>query len=149
MSLQEPAKKMSKSDPNPNNFVGLLEPPKSITKKFKRAVTDSEDPPRIASDPTTKPGVSNLLGILSAITGKSAADLEVEFEGRMYGHLKVAVAEAVCATLAPVQERYAEIRADRTQLDRVMSHGAERARQRARLTVEKVYEAVGFVPLRD
>ena len=112
-------------------------------------MTDSEDPPRIASDPTTKPGVSNLLGILSAITGKSAADLEVEFEGRMYGHLKVAVAEAVCATLAPVQERYAEIRADRAQLDRVMSHGAERARQRARLTVEKVYEAVGFVPLRD
>ncbi|MGL5297618.1 MAG: tryptophan--tRNA ligase, partial [Plesiomonas sp.] len=92
MSLLEPTKKMSKSDDNRNNVVGLLEDPKSVTKKIKRAMTDSEEPPVVRYDVAQKPGVSNLLDILSGVTGKTIAELEQEFEGKMYGHLKGAVA---------------------------------------------------------
>ncbi|MGL5119174.1 MAG: tryptophan--tRNA ligase, partial [Plesiomonas shigelloides] len=99
MSLLEPTKKMSKSDDNRNNVVGLLEDPKSVTKKIKRAMTDSEEPPVVRYDVAQKPGVSNLLDILSGVTGKTIAELEQEFEGKMYGHLKGAVAEAVSGML--------------------------------------------------
>lgn len=95
MALQDPAKKMSKSDDNRNNVIALLEDPKAAAKKIKRAVTDSEEPPRVAYDLENKAGVSNLLDILAGVTGKTIPELEAEFEGKMYGHLKGAVAEAV------------------------------------------------------
>ena len=145
MALQEPTAKMSKSDANPNNFVGLLEDPKKIAKKLKRAVTDPEDPPRIVHDPENKPGIANLLSILSAITKKTFAELEAEYEGKMYGHLKTDVAEAVCAMLEPIQQRYQQLRDDPAELERVMKVGAERARARAADTLQKVYDAVGLV----
>ncbi|WP_406664763.1 tryptophan--tRNA ligase [Gallaecimonas sp. GXIMD1310] len=145
MSLQDPTKKMSKSDDNQGNFIGLLEDPKKITKKIKRAVTDSDEPPRVAFDTENKPGVSNLLGILSAISGKSVEALEAEYEGRMYGHLKGDVADAVVSLIEPVQARFRELREDRPQLDAIMRDGAEKASARAAETLKKVYQAVGFV----
>ncbi len=101
MSLQEPEKKMSKSDNNPNNFIGLLEDPKKLAKKIKRAVTDSDEQANIYFNPTEKPGVSNLLTLLSLATGKSIKELEPEYTDKMYGHLKGDVADAVGALLEP------------------------------------------------
>lgn len=146
MSLQEPEKKMSKSDNNPNNFIGLLEEPKKLAKKIKRAVTDSDEQANIYFNPTEKPGVSNLLTLLSLSTGKSIKSLEPEYTDKMYGHLKGDVADAVVALLEPIQARYAEIRADRAYLDDVMRQGAEKASARAAETLAKVYNAVGFIP---
>ncbi|APD92839.1 tryptophan--tRNA ligase [Alteromonas mediterranea] len=146
MSLQEPEKKMSKSDNNPNNFIGLLEEPKKLAKKIKRAVTDSDEQANIYFNPTEKPGVSNLLTLLSLSTGKSIKALEPEYTDKMYGHLKGDVADAVVALLEPIQARYAEIRADRAYLDDVMRQGAEKASVRAAETLAKVYNAVGFIP---
>jgi tryptophanyl-tRNA synthetase len=145
MSLQEPTKKMSKSDENPWNFVGLLEDPKMISKKFKKAMTDSEDPPRVYFDLENKPGVANLLNILSGVTGKTVAALEAEYEGKMYGHLKGDVADAVINLLEPVQQRFREIRADQTLMQQVMREGAAKAREHASRTLAAVNTAVGFV----
>ncbi|SHH98847.1 tryptophan--tRNA ligase [Ferrimonas marina] len=147
MSLQDPTKKMSKSDDNANNRIGLLEDPKVITKKFKKAVTDSDDPAVVRYDLENKAGVSNLMSIYSATSGKSFAEIEAEFEGKMYGHLKVATAESVVAMLEPMQQRFKEIRADQAYLDAVMKRGAENARERAAATLAKVYEAVGLPPM--
>ncbi|WP_163935584.1 tryptophan--tRNA ligase [Paraferrimonas sp. SM1919] len=145
MSLQDPTKKMSKSDDNPNNIIGLLEDPKKIIKKVKKAVTDSEEPPVVRFDVEQKPGVSNLLSLLSGCTGKSIKALEAEFEGQMYGHLKVATAEAVVAMLEPIQARYKEIRADEAYLEQVMKEGAEKARARAQKTIKDVYQKIGLI----
>ncbi|MGV8927013.1 MAG: tryptophan--tRNA ligase [Ewingella sp.] len=147
MSLQEPTKKMSKSDDNRNNVIGLLEDPKSVTKKIKRAMTDSEEPPVVRYDIATKAGVSNLLDILSGVNGKTIAELEAEFEGQMYGHLKGAVAEAVAVMLTELQERYTRFRNDEALLQQIMREGAEKASARAKMTLKKVYEAIGFVTL--
>ncbi|MGQ8776770.1 tryptophan--tRNA ligase [Serratia sp. NA_112.1] len=145
MSLQEPTKKMSKSDDNRNNVIGLLEDPKAVAKKIKRAMTDSEEPPVVRYDVANKAGVSNLLDILSGVTGKSIPQLEAEFEGQMYGHLKGAVAEAVSGMLSELQERYHRFRNDEALLQQVMRDGAAKARARAQETLAKVYQAVGFV----
>lgn len=145
MSLQEPERKMSKSDTNPNNFIGLLEDTKKLTKKIKRAVTDSDEQANIYFNPQEKPGVSNLLTLLSLSTGKSVDALVPEYEDKMYGHLKGDVAEAVVALLSPIQQRYAEIRQDRAYLDEVMKSGAHKASERAAVTLQKVYDAVGFI----
>ncbi|MDF2183900.1 tryptophan--tRNA ligase [Grimontia hollisae] len=145
MSLQDPTKKMSKSDDNRNNVIGLLEDPKSIAKKIKRAVTDSDEPPRVLFDIENKPGVANLMGLMSVATGKSFAEIEAEYADKMYGHLKTDTADAVVAMLEPVQARYKEYRADRTYLDQVMKTGAEKASARAAYTLKKVYDVVGFV----
>ena len=147
MSLQEPTKKMSKSDDNRKNVIGLLEDPKAVTKKIKSAMTDSEEPPVIRYDIKNKPGVSNLLDILSGVTGKAIPELEAEFEGQMYGHLKGAVAEAVSGMLTEVQERFNRFRQDEAYLQEVMKEGAEKARARASVTLKKAYEAIGFVTL--
>ncbi|MBU9812290.1 tryptophan--tRNA ligase [Rahnella perminowiae] len=147
MSLQEPTKKMSKSDDNRKNVIGLLEDPKAVTKKIKSAMTDSEEPPVIRYDIKNKPGVSNLLDILSGVTGKGIPELEAEFEGQMYGHLKGAVAEAVSGMLTDVQERFNRFRSDEAYLQQVMKEGAEKARARASVTLKKAYEAIGFVTL--
>ena len=145
MSLQDPTKKMSKSDDNRNNVIGLLEDPKKILKKIKKAVTDSEEPPRVKFDVENKPGVSNLLSLMSGATGRSIEELEKEFEGKMYGHLKVATGEAVVAMLEPLQERYREIRADQAYLESVMRDGAKKAQARAEKTVKSVYEKIGLL----
>nr|WP_026318059.1 tryptophan--tRNA ligase [Algicola sagamiensis] len=146
MSLQEPAKKMSKSDENPNNFIGLLEDPKKVAKKLKRAVTDSDEQARIYFDVEEKPGVSNLLTILSCTTGRSIESLVPEYEDKMYGHLKTDTADAVVSMLEPLQARFNEIREDRAYLDQVMRQGAQAASVRANRVLKRVYDAVGFVP---
>ncbi|WP_026376900.1 tryptophan--tRNA ligase [Aestuariibacter salexigens] len=145
MSLQDPAKKMSKSDDNPNNFVGLLEDPKKIAKKIKRAVTDSDEQARIYFDTEEKPGVSNLLTLLSCATGKSVESLIPDYEDKMYGHLKGDVADAVVALLEPIQQRYQQLRHDRPTLDQIMRDGADKASQRAAKTLANAYQALGFV----
>ncbi|ATG75082.1 tryptophan--tRNA ligase [Zobellella denitrificans] len=146
MSLQEPTKKMSKSDDNANNFIGLLEDPKSIAKKLKRAVTDSEDPPVVRFDQQQKPGVSNLLTLMAGASGSSIPELERHFEGKMYGHLKTETAEAVLAMLEPIQRRFHELREDEVELRKVLTLGADKARAKAVQTLEKVYDVIGFVP---
>lgn len=145
MSLLEPTKKMSKSDENRNNVIGLLEDPKAVTKKIKRAVTDSDEPPVVRYDVVNKAGVSNLLDILSGVTGKRIGDLEAEFAGKMYGHLKGAVADAVSGMLSELQERYHRFRNDEAYLQEVMRDEAAKARARAAQTLDKVYDAIGFV----
>jgi tryptophanyl-tRNA synthetase len=145
MSLLEPTKKMSKSDDNRNNVIGLLEDPKSVVKKIKRAMTDSEEPPVIRYDVQNKAGVSNLLDILSGVTGQSVQELEQHFEGKMYGHLKGEVAEAVSGMLTDLQERYNRFRNDDELLQKIMREGAQKASAQAAETLKAVYEAIGFV----
>ena len=143
MSLQEPEKKMSKSDENENSFIALLDPPDVIARKLKRAVTDSDGEIRFAEE---KPGVSNLLTIYSAVTGKTVAESEKEFAGQGYGTLKQAVADAVIAELEPLQKRYAEVRGDKAFLEGVMTENAERAFCAARKTLSKVQRKIGLAP---
>lgn len=145
MSLLEPTKKMSKSDDNRNNVIGLLEDPKSVAKKIKRAVTDSDEPPVVRYDIENKAGVSNLLDILSGVTGKLIPELEKEFEGKMYGHLKTATADAVAEMLTELQERYHRFRNDEEYLNKVMREGALKASIKAQPTLQSVYRAIGFV----
>jgi tryptophanyl-tRNA synthetase len=146
MSLLEPTKKMSKSDTNPGNFIGLLEEPKKIAKKIKRAVTDSDEQANIYFDINEKPGVSNLLSLLSCATGKPVAELVPDYEDKMYGHLKGDVANAVVELLEPIQAKFHEYRQDQAFLEEVMRKGAEKASMRASKVLAKVYEAVGFIP---
>lgn len=145
MSLQEPLKKMSKSDDNPNNVIGLLDDPKKLTKKIKRAVTDSDEQARIYFDVAEKPGVSNLLSLLSCTTGQSVESLIPKYEDKMYGHLKGDVADAVVAMLTPIQAEYNRIRADQSYLHDVLQASAYRAREKASVTLAKAYKALGFV----
>ncbi len=142
MSLQSPENKMSKSDPNPNGYVWILDPEEVIIKKFKRAVTDSGSEVRAAED---KPGVTNLLTIYCAVTGKSIEEAEKEFAGQGYGTFKQAVGEAVAAELAPVRERYLELSKDKAYVEEVYKKGAEQAARIAAKTLRKVYKKVGFV----
>lgn len=145
MSLLEPTKKMSKSDDNRNNVIGLLEDPKSVEKKIKRAMTDGDEPPVVRYDVQNKPGVSNLLDILASVTGKTISELEAEFEGKMYGHLKGAVAEEVSAMLSQLQARYHHFRNDEQLLEKIYREGAEKARAKAKETLAQAYKKVGFV----
>lgn len=145
MSLQDPTKKMSKSDDNQNNVIGLLEDPKSIIKKLKKSMTDSEMPPVIRYDVETKPGVSNLLSLMHGATGQSIDDLVAHFDGKMYGHLKTETADAVIALLEPVQQRYQALRSEESELLAILDNGAAKARIRAESTLAKVYDAIGFV----
>jgi tryptophanyl-tRNA synthetase len=145
MSLQDPTKKMSKSDDNVNNFIGLLEDPKKISKKIKRAVTDSDDQARIYFDTAEKPGVSNLLSLLSCATGTAIEKLVPSYDDKMYGHLKSDVADAIVALIEPIQVKYHALRDDQTELNRIMHEGSEKASQRASVTLANAYEAVGFV----
>ncbi|MCT8695834.1 tryptophan--tRNA ligase [Glaesserella parasuis] len=145
MSLLEPTKKMSKSDDNRNNVIGLLEDPKSVAKKIKRAMTDGDEPPVVRYDVQNKPGVSNLLDILASVTGKTIPELETEFEGKMYGHLKTAVADEVSAMLSQLQERYHHFRNNEALLENIYREGAEKARAKAKATLADAYKKVGFV----
>lgn len=145
MSLQEPTKKMSKSDDNRNNVITLLEDPKSVEKKIKRAMTDGDEPPVVRYDVQNKAGVSNLLEMLSVMSDKSIADLEKEFEGKMYGHLKTAVAEETVKMLTALQERFHHYRNNEALLNQIAAEGAKKARERAAKTLAQVYQAIGFV----
>lgn len=141
MSLGDPTAKMSKSAPE--GCVFLMEKPEDIQRKFKRAVTDSET--CIRYDPETKPGVSNLMSIYAACTGRTFAQIEQEFSGQGYGTFKTAVGEAVIETLRPIQEETNRLLADRAYLQQVCSQGAERAERVANRTLRKVYKKVGLL----
>ncbi len=142
MSLQDPTKKMSKSDENINSWVAILDSKDDIIRKFKRAVTDSDNRICVGED---KPGVSNLIGIYSAVTGKSAEVITAEFEGKGYGDFKIAVGEAVAEELKPIQERYQTFISDKKQLEDIYRQGDEKAFYTARKTLSKVKKKVGFV----
>lgn len=141
MSLQEPDKKMSKSDENVNASIYLADDRDAIIRKFKRAVTDSESEVRFAED---KKGVSNLISIYSIFTKKSVEEVEREFAGKGYGDFKLAVGEVVADALAPVQAEQKRLLADKAYLNGVLASGAERAFKTARKTLSKVYRKVGF-----
>jgi tryptophanyl-tRNA synthetase len=143
LDLQDPTAKMSKSLPEAGT-LNLLDDPATLTKKIKRAVTDTET--EIRYDPQTKPGVSNLLVILSAVTDTPVAKLEADFAGQGYGALKNTVAEAVVAFAEPFAKRLGELLADPAEIDRILARGAERARPVAAQTVKDVYDKVGFLP---
>ncbi len=142
MSLQDPTRKMSKSDVNQQASIYLLDAPDVVRKKIRSAVTDSGSEVRAVAE---KPGIRNLLGIMSVSTGRSIADLEAAFADARYGAFKEAVAESVVALLTPIQERYRAIKDDRSYLDGVLKAGAEVAQKRAYRTLSKVYRKVGFV----
>ena len=142
MSLQEPTQKMSKSDPNPNAVVRILDPRDEILRKFKRAVTDSGAEVRFSEE---KPGVSNLMTIYSCFTGKSFAEIESEFAGKGYGDFKAAVGEVTADALLPVQTEFARLTGDKAYLEGVMKSGAEQASYYARKTLSKVRRKIGFV----
>lgn len=145
MSLSEPEKKMSKSSPNENSFVLVMDKPEAIMRKFKRAITDSDTENCVRYDPVNKPGVANLMNIYSAVTGKSFQEIEFEFSGCGYGKFKPAVGEAVIETLRPIREEAARILADKAYLESVYKAGAEKASYTAAKTLRKVYKKVGFV----
>ena len=143
MALQEPTKKMSKSDENKNNTIALLDEPAVIMNKVKRAMTDSENEVRFGED---KPGVSNLLSIYSAVTGVTIETAQKEFVNCGYGTFKTAVGEAIVANLEPIQKRVKELESDKAYLDSVIKDGADKANQIAYKTVAKVQKKVGFPP---
>ena len=143
MSLNDPASKMSKSIPE--GCVFLLDEPDDIRRKFKRAVTDSDTERCVRYDPEHKPGVSNLMSIYAACTGKSFADIEAEFDGQGYGAFKPAVGDAVIETLRPIREETRRILADKAYLEDVYRAGAEKAARVAGRTLRKVYKKVGLV----
>ncbi|MEG1380992.1 MAG: tryptophan--tRNA ligase [Ruthenibacterium sp.] len=145
MSLQEPEKKMSKSDTNENGYILMLDDAATVLRKCKRAVTDSDG--CVRADAENKPGVSNLMTIYSVFTGKTMAEIEREFDGRGYGDFKVAVADSISKVFAPMQAEYTRILADKTYLDGILQEGAARAAQIANRTVNKVYKKVGFLQL--
>ena len=143
MSLQTPENKMSKSDPDQNGCVYMMDRPEDIARKFKRAVTDCDACVRY--DVKEKPGISNLMQIYSVATGKSFADIETEFAGRGYGDFKAAVGDAVIELLRPVREEAERLIKDKAYLESVYRAGAERAERTAMRTLRKVYKKVGFV----
>ena len=144
-SLQEPTKKMSKSDENQNAYISLKDDKDTILRKFRRAVTDSEA--RVAYG-EGKDGINNLMEIYKAITGKDYAVIEQEFAGRGYGDFKTAVGEAVAAELEPIQQRFATYMADKAQLESLMKLGAERATAVSSRTLQKVMKKMGFVQIK-
>lgn len=143
--LQDPSKKMSKSAENPNGSVFLSDDKDTVIRKFKRAVTDSGS--EIKFDPENKAGVSNLLSIYTAFTGKTVEQAERDFAGIGYGDFKLAVGEAVADKLAPIQKEQAKLLTDKTYLDNVLRSGAERAVKAANKTLSKVYKKIGFYQL--
>lgn len=141
MSLQDPMKKMSKSDENANASIYLMDDVDTIIRKCKRAVTDSLAQIRYSDD---QPGVKNLINIYSACTGMAVADVEKEFDGKGYGDFKMAVGEAVVSVLKPLQEEYARLSEDKAYIDRIIKENAEKADYYAMKTLRKVKKKVGF-----
>lgn len=144
--LVNPEAKMSKTSSSPAGIIDLLDEPKKNLKKFKSAVTDSGRD--IVFDEENKPGISNLLNLLSVLTGQSIDTLVADFDGRGYGELKVSVADAALAEIAPMRERTLELLGERTELEQILASGAERARDVASKTLTTVYRKVGLLPPR-
>ncbi len=144
MSLQDPAKKMSKSDENPNASISILDDRDTVIRKFKRAVTDSDAEICYREG---KDGINNLMSIYSAVTGKEFDEIEREFSGKGYGDFKLAVGEATADMLKPLQENFARIIGDKAYISDCMREGAEKAYKASRKTLQKVYKKVGFVEL--
>jgi tryptophanyl-tRNA synthetase len=142
MDLQDPERKMSTTIGTPQGTLRLLDEPDTIRKKFRSAVTDSGSEVRRAPD---KPGVTNLIDILSSLTGEPAEAIETRYEGSGYGQFKTDVGEAVVEVVAPIQERYAELRADPAELQRLLARGAEKARKTSDPTLEQMFDRMGFV----
>lgn len=142
MSLQEPTKKMSKSDENTNASVYLMDDADTVRRKFKRAVTDSDA--EVRYDVENKPGISNLMDIYSSVTGKTNDDIQKEFEGRGYGDFKMAVGDAVADLLTPIQNRFEEIRNDKAYLDGLIKANDEKAYYFSQKTLRKVKKKVGL-----
>ena len=145
MSLQDPDKKMSKSDDNPNAYISMNDSTDEIVKKFKRAVTDSQA--EVRYDPENKKGVSNLLTIYSLFADKTIEEAEKEFEGKGYGDFKLAVGEAVAAVIEPVIAEKNRILKDKGYLESVLKSGAEKANYLAGKMMRKVYKKVGLIQL--
>ncbi len=143
MSLQDPTRKMSKSDQVEGNVILLLDDADVISHKFKRAVTDSGNEIVHRAD---KPGIANLLNIASAALDVSIESLEDRYRGKGYGKLKSDVAEAVIALLEPVQQRYMDVRSDKNELERILAAGSEKARSKAAITIREVRRALGLIP---
>lgn len=143
MSLQDPEKKMSKSDENEKNYVRVIDEPKHIEKKIKSATTDSGT--EITFDAENKAGLSNLMTIYSVLSGKTMKEIEELYVGKMYGHLKVDLAQLVVETLTPARTKYLDLMKNRDYLDQVMKSGADRARVRASATLKNVYDVTGLV----
>jgi tryptophanyl-tRNA synthetase len=144
MSLQDPLAKMGKTGSSEQGTVRMLDEPDAVMKKFKTAVTDSGREVHRADD---KPGVSNLIDIMSVATGATPQAIEAEYGDSGYGTFKIAVGEAVVALLEPIRQRYLELRSDEGELLRLLAHGADKARAASAPTLERMYEAMGFVRL--
>jgi tryptophanyl-tRNA synthetase len=144
MDLQHPERKMSKTEDSPQGTVLVLDAPKQIEKKFKSAVTDSGS--EVHHDRAEKPGVSNLIEIYGAVTGKTIPEVEKDFDGKQYGHLKVATAEAVIEFLRPVQARYAELTDDPAEVERRLKAGADAAESIAEPVLQRAMNAAGLLP---
>jgi tryptophanyl-tRNA synthetase len=142
MGLQDPATKMSKSDPNPDNYVALLDPPEVIRRKIRTAVTDSGSEVRRDA---SKPGLSNLLELYAAVSGERTESIEARYAGKGYAEFKNQLAERIIDFLNPIQKRYRSIAPDGALLDEILQHGAETARERSEATLARVYEAIGLV----
>lgn len=145
MSLQDPTKKMSKSDQDANASITIIDDPDTIIRKFKRAVTDSDTEVRF--DVENKPGVSNLMTIYSSITGQTIEQVQNEFEGKGYGDFKLRVGEAVVEELRPIQARFKELSNDKAYIDSLIKKNAETANYLATKTLRKVQKKVGFPPI--
>lgn len=143
MGLQDPTAKMSKSATNPNDVILLEDEPDVIIKKFKKAVTDSEN--KVRFDPENKPGVSNLMQIYSSITGLKMEEIEKEFENSGYGDFKTKVAETAVAKLDPIQKKYKELLENKEYLEKIYTEGANRARKLASKTLDEVKERIGIL----
>jgi tryptophanyl-tRNA synthetase len=143
ISLQEPTRKMSKSDPE-ETYIAILDKPDVIRKKIRRAVTDCDS--AIRFDPEEKPGVANLMSIMSALTGRGMDDIANEYDGQGYGKFKDAVADSVIAALEPIQTEYERISADKAYLQQVMDSGRDRASAIAHRTMLKVRKKLGIAP---
>ncbi len=146
MSLQEPTKKMSKSDPNPKGYISMLDEFNVIAKKIKSAVTDSEGVVEYREGDDTKAGINNLMTIYSAVTGKSYDEITKDYEGRGYGDFKGDVAEAVVEHIKPIRAEYDRLSSDKAYLEGIYKAGAEKAQIIASRMVNKVYKKVGFLP---
>ena len=143
MSLQDPTKKMSKSDENANSCVAVLDKPEDILRKFKRAITDSDGCVKYAEG---KDGINNLMGIYSCVTGKTNEQIEAEFAGKGYGDFKTAVAEAVFEHLKPIQEKFAQYIGDKAYLEKCYTESAQKALAVSNRTLRKVMKKIGFIP---
>ena len=147
MSLQDPTKKMSKSDTDLNNIITLLDKPDIIRKKLKRAVTDSGK--RILFDPEKRLGVANLMNLYSGLTGLEISAIESHFDGKMYSDLKIELSELTIDTLKPIQNEYDKIMGDRSFLNSILENGRTKANKIAAKTLRKVYKKIGFLPIQS